>query len=241
VIARYSQHTLLDGNLNVWPPSVHHCRSSIGSRRGRRTFIFLHLNTSPLFTASQSPRPSQSDSVASKSLLAETMFPVSRDRIAESKSALALSRPSRHSPSRSQVGISQHLASNSEPLHAFDPEIERTLHRLRKARHTITLDASSSNSIWNSENSNFTTDESIPFEHQGPGTMKNNDRTLKELATPDVVYQPWCIQCPPLEQTQSYELKSSLIHLLPKFHGLTGEDPHKHLKEFHVVCSTMRP
>ncbi|RDX94155.1 hypothetical protein CR513_23490, partial [Mucuna pruriens] len=24
-----------------------------------------------------------------------------------------------------------------------------------------------------------------------PGQMENNDRTLKELATPDVVYQPW--------------------------------------------------
>ncbi|RDX64413.1 Retrovirus-related Pol polyprotein from transposon opus, partial [Mucuna pruriens] len=33
---------------------------------------------------------------------------------------------------------------------------------------------------------------------------------------------------------------SGLIHLLPKFHGLASEDPHKHLKEFHVVCSTMR-
>ncbi|RDX82974.1 hypothetical protein CR513_36163, partial [Mucuna pruriens] len=32
-----------------------------------------------------------------------------------------------------------------------------------------------------------------------------------------------------------YELKSGLIHLLPKFHGLTREDPHKHLKEFHVT------
>ncbi|RDY11558.1 hypothetical protein CR513_03749, partial [Mucuna pruriens] len=134
--------------------------------------------------------------------------------------------------------------SSSEPLHAFDIEIERTLHRLRKARNTITLDNSSSNSIWNSENSNFTTDESISFEHQEAGTMENNDRTLKELATPDVVYQPWCIQCPPLEPAQSYELKSSLIHLLPKFHGLVVKvqsDPHKHLKEFHVVCSTMRP
>ncbi|RDY11346.1 hypothetical protein CR513_04003, partial [Mucuna pruriens] len=74
-----------------------------------------------------------------------------------------------------------------------------------------------------------------------PGQMENNDRTLKELATPDVVYQPWCIQYPQLEPAQTYELKSGLIHLLPKFHGLAGEDPHKHLKEFHVVCSTMRP
>ena len=69
--------------------------------------------------------------------------------------------------------------------------------------------------------------------------IADNNRTLKELATPDVVYQPWCIQYP--ETEVSYELKSGLIHLLPKFHGLTGEDPHKHLKEFHVVCSTMRP
>ncbi|RDX86677.1 hypothetical protein CR513_31963, partial [Mucuna pruriens] len=77
-------------------------------------------------------------------------------------------------------------------------------------------------------------------ENWKPGQMENNDRTLKELATPDVVYQPWCIQYPQLEPAQTYELKSVLIHLLPKFHGLTGEDPHKHLKEFHVVCSTMR-
>ncbi|RDX62073.1 hypothetical protein CR513_59630, partial [Mucuna pruriens] len=70
--------------------------------------------------------------------------------------------------------------------------------------------------------------------------MENNDRTLKELVTPDMVYQPWCIKYPQLEPAQTYELKSGLIHLLPKFHGLAGEDPHKHLKEFHVVCSTMR-
>ncbi|RDX95524.1 hypothetical protein CR513_21950, partial [Mucuna pruriens] len=76
---------------------------------------------------------------------------------------------------------------------------------------------------------------------QEPEQMENNDQMLKELATLDVVYQPWCIQYPQLEPAQSYKLKSSLIHLLPKFHGLAGEDPHKHLKEFHVVCSIMRP
>ncbi|RDY02125.1 hypothetical protein CR513_14457, partial [Mucuna pruriens] len=32
-----------------------------------------------------------------------------------------------------------------------------------------------------------------------PGQMENNDGTLKELATPDVVYQPWCIQRRPLQ------------------------------------------
>ncbi|RDX82981.1 Pol polyprotein, partial [Mucuna pruriens] len=49
-----------------------------------------------------------------------------------------------------------------------------------------------------------------------------------------------CIQYPQLEPAQTYELKSGLIHLLPKFHGHTGENPHKHLKEFQLVCSTMR-
>ncbi|RDX82789.1 gag-pol, partial [Mucuna pruriens] len=55
--------------------------------------------------------------------------------------------------------------------------------------------------------------------------MENNERNLKELATPGVVYQPWCIQYPQLEPAQTYELKYGLIHLLPKFHGLVGEDP----------------
>ncbi|RDY02996.1 hypothetical protein CR513_13475, partial [Mucuna pruriens] len=34
---------------------------------------------------------------------------------------------------------------------------------------------------------------------QGSKQMENNDRTLKEMATPDVVYQPWCIQYLQLE------------------------------------------
>ena len=37
------------------------------------------------------------------------------------------------------------------------------------------------------------------------------------------------------------ELKSGFFHVLPTFHGLPGEDPNKHLKEFHVVCTGMKP
>ncbi|XP_071912420.1 uncharacterized protein [Coffea arabica] len=64
-------------------------------------------------------------------------------------------------------------------------------------------------------------------------------RTLRELATPNVNQQPLCITYTDTEE--AFELKSGLIHLLPTFRGIAGEDPHKHLKEFHVVCSTMRP
>ncbi|KAF1862545.1 hypothetical protein Lal_00014083 [Lupinus albus] len=38
-----------------------------------------------------------------------------------------------------------------------------------------------------------------------------------------------------------YVLKTGQIHLLPKFNGLASQDPYKHLKEFHIVCSTMKP
>ena len=66
-----------------------------------------------------------------------------------------------------------------------------------------------------------------------------HDRTLKELATPNVAYQRLYIDYPKL--VAPFELKSSLIHLLPTFHGFTSEDPHKHIKKFHVVCLTMKP
>ena len=51
--------------------------------------------------------------------------------------------------------------------------------------------------------------------------------------------QPLCIQYPNLEV--AFELKSGLIHLFLTFHGFAREDPNKHLKEFHVVCSSIRP
>ena len=73
---------------------------------------------------------------------------------------------------------------------------------------------------------------------QGEMTVANN-RTLKELVTLDLDQQPLCIQYPNLEV--AFELKFGLIHLLPTFHGFAGGDPNKHLKEFHVVCSSMRP
>ena len=41
------------------------------------------------------------------------------------------------------------------------------------------------------------------------------ERTLKELAEPDLNQQPLCIQYVDLEV--NFELKSGLIHLLPKF------------------------
>ncbi|XP_027152241.1 uncharacterized protein LOC113752324 [Coffea eugenioides] len=68
-----------------------------------------------------------------------------------------------------------------------------------------------------------------------------NTQTLRELATPDLTHQPLCITFPTLAENTSFELKSGLIQLLPSFHGLSGEEPHKHVKEFEIVCSSMKP
>ncbi|RDX73598.1 hypothetical protein CR513_46774, partial [Mucuna pruriens] len=130
---------------------------------------------------------------------------------------------------------------STDPLYALDPEIEIALRRLRKTRNIVVNISSSSDSVIYSDQLCTDISPSSSNIFAEPGQMENNDRTLKELATLDVVYQPWCMQYPQLEPAQTYELKSGLIHLLPKFHGLAGEDPHKHLKEFHVVCSIMRP
>ncbi|RDX91317.1 hypothetical protein CR513_26717, partial [Mucuna pruriens] len=130
--------------------------------------------------------------------------------------------------------------SSTDPLCALDPEIEKTLRRLRRTRNLIVNNSRGSDFVINSNQ--FCTNNSVASSNifAKPGQMENHDKTLKELATLDVVYQTWCIQYPQLEAAQTYELKSGLIHLLPKFHGLAGEDPHKHLKKFHVVYSTMR-
>lgn len=65
------------------------------------------------------------------------------------------------------------------------------------------------------------------------------ERTLRDLSTPNVDRQPLCITYPTM--TGNFELKSGLIHLLPSFSGRGSEDHHKHLKEFIIVCERMRP
>jgi len=119
--------------------------------------------------------------------------------------------------------------SSCSELVAFDPEVERTLHTQRRA-----VQASSSPTIESDFESDylhnlFASDSELVFE------MADN-RTLRQLAAPDVNYNGLCIEYDVV--VVPFELESGFIHLLPKFSGLAGEDPHKHLKEFQVVCST---
>ncbi|KAM1329116.1 hypothetical protein ACFX2F_013314 [Malus domestica] len=74
--------------------------------------------------------------------------------------------------------------------------------------------------------------------------MVADNRTIKELCASGLDNAvPLCIQYPTAAQgkTEEFELKSSLLHHIPKYHRLSMEDPNKHLKEFEVVCSSMTP
>ncbi|KAL0302830.1 UNVERIFIED_CONTAM: hypothetical protein Sangu_3075200 [Sesamum angustifolium] len=117
----------------------------------------------------------------------------------------------------------------------FDPEIEKTARRLRKETKQLKGEASASST----SKADFELDVPTSSESEEEVMAQNPERTINEMTSPDLNQQSLCIEYPTLDV--DFELKSGLIHLLPTFRGLAGEDPHKHIKEFHVVCSGMRP
>ncbi|KAI3705049.1 hypothetical protein L1987_75280 [Smallanthus sonchifolius] len=149
----------------------------------------------------------------------------------------------------------------------IDSEIEKTARRLRKQAKLRKKLASSSSStssppvinIWQDIPLSSESETESPSPSQTPISQEVTpphsptqpiqepnspestmavEQTLRQWATHDVTQQPLCINYPAME---NFELKSGLIHLLPTFRGLENEDPHKFLKEFHVVCSGMKP
>ena len=95
----------------------------------------------------------------------------------------------------------------------FDPEIEKTTKANKKAKTQAVNFSASTSANSNSESE----EEPVVIVEMAA------QRTLRELATPDVAQQPLCIDFPDIEV--AFELKSGLIHLLPTFRGLAGEDP----------------
>ncbi|KAL4329947.1 hypothetical protein AHAS_Ahas13G0351000 [Arachis hypogaea] len=143
-------------------------------------------------------------------------------------------------------------------LATFDPEIERTLTRLRQARRQLAFVDSESGSLEEHSHSLSPTirDHYSPINEEtlyssvrstefslsdsGDTDMADPPRrvTLKEAGAPDLDLQPLQILYPALDP--NFELKSDTINLLPKYNGLLREDPLKHLKDFQVACATAR-
>ncbi|KAI9112942.1 hypothetical protein K1719_016056 [Acacia pycnantha] len=139
--------------------------------------------------------------------------------------------------------MSTRSTTNPEDLLPFDIEIERTIltsRRVVRLSHMINTELDTelesdcvhsvdpSDSLSDSTSVDSTSDSLVVFTDSSSNfanseimTEQADPPTLKELATPDVGNQNLCIQYPKL--AANFELKSGLIHLLPKFHGLAGE------------------
>ncbi|CAM8877436.1 unnamed protein product [Rhodiola kirilowii] len=62
---------------------------------------------------------------------------------------------------------------------------------------------------------------------------------MKELFPPNFQNQPWCIYEGP--DLAAIEIKTAVVHYLPKFSGRQGESATKHLQSLHGICQTLRP
>ncbi|CAN6691849.1 unnamed protein product [Malus baccata var. baccata] len=136
------------------------------------------------------------------------------------------------------------MTCSSQPVHEhisdFDGDFERTLRRKKKLQESNPPSPEPELEEQEVEVEEKATAQ-VGGEEQG---IAMDNRTLKELAASGLDNAaPLCIQYPTAAQgkTEEFELKSSLLHHIPKFHGLSMEDPNKHLKEFEVVCSSMTP
>ncbi|KAM1024684.1 hypothetical protein ACFX2C_037939 [Malus domestica] len=136
------------------------------------------------------------------------------------------------------------MTRSSQPIRAnildFDDDFERKL-RIARNQQEHHPPSSESDLEENVQEEEEEATAGIFEEVQG---MAMDNRTLKELSASGLDNAtPLCIQYPAAAQgkTDKFELKSSLLHHIPKYHGLSMEDPNKHLKEFEVVCSSMTP
>ncbi|XP_057787673.1 uncharacterized protein LOC131004932 [Salvia miltiorrhiza] len=67
----------------------------------------------------------------------------------------------------------------------------------------------------------------------------NTNKTLRDMMFPNNLnLRPSAIVLP--EITGNWELKHTLIQILPKYSDMPGEDPQRHLQDFEMACGTVR-
>ncbi|KAL4300215.1 hypothetical protein AHAS_Ahas17G0178600 [Arachis hypogaea] len=145
------------------------------------------------------------------------------------------------------------LSQPNSSLAELDPEIERTLLHTRRARRWLDYTASTSASLeepsepldgTESDLESTTSYSSIGTTNRslhptGDIFMAKLHRiTLHKQRAPYLILQPLQARYPNLDP--NFELKNSLINFLPKYYGLPGQDPIRHLRDFQVACSTAR-
>ncbi|KAK8544378.1 hypothetical protein V6N13_056160 [Hibiscus sabdariffa] len=130
---------------------------------------------------------------------------------------------------------------NPSELVDFEPEIEAIARRThgqtlrekkKKQREKADSEGTTSTTNEDSTDSSYHPAETPSISIAEATHTPMADQTIRELAAAPAVEQPLCITFPQGETP--FQLKTGLIHLLPTFHGLPSESPHKHLTEFHL-------
>ena len=111
-------------------------------------------------------------------------------------------------------------SSNSSPSSIADPEIEHTLARIRKGKKLLF-------------------EEDYEEEEHSPLTM-SGDKSLEALTAHKIDQSTGAITFPALAEGKKFELKTGIVHLLPKFEGLSSEDPINHLEAFEEICVALK-
>ena len=148
------------------------------------------------------------------------------------------------------VGFSKYMRHRDEAnLHLFDPEPERTLHRLlREQRTEQTRDRTT---MENNEDQNLDVERNEPRRGRNGNNRRNQAprpfiqpddpfMLLDEFVLPPTVVQT-AIRRPPI-QANNFKLKSVTVQMLKNilFHGLPHENPNMHLTNFLEVCDTIK-
>lgn len=146
-----------------------------------------------------------------------------------------IERTARSHRKRASQRVGEENKTESLPFPPFPPQspIPPSPVELQQAVNTplplVPLHSDSEDSFKSSESE----------EEEQQTDMANANRTLKELTAPTAVQQPLCITYP--GEAQSFELKSGILHHLPKFNGFGTEDPNLHLHDFHMIITGMKP
>ncbi|KAL4350134.1 hypothetical protein AHAS_Ahas10G0111600 [Arachis hypogaea] len=133
-------------------------------------------------------------------------------------------------------------------LAAFDPEIERTISHIRRAQRRLAfeggkvvttnspvLSEDESKASFKGETSSSSTD-SVDLRADNMAAPRRV--TLQEAGAPDFTLPPFQTRQPNLGA--DVELNTTLINLLPRFHGLPAQEPLKHFRDFQRAYFTVR-
>ncbi|KAK9943116.1 hypothetical protein M0R45_008735 [Rubus argutus] len=75
-----------------------------------------------------------------------------------------------------------------------------------------------------------------PIDEQVP-LIEEEELPLSHYSNPSIVNTPSCIVHP--RPNVAFELKHSMLSILPTFHGATKERPYDHIIEFDAICNTL--